>query len=661
MERSTSLCRLNLRDSDTDHRRNGAHGSRVKERSSRFQRNCGQAPPKILISSAPQRGAHQSHPVRPTTSRSWSTEDFSTELCPEDGGSRSVLSGSMEASIDVTRISDSPQMASAHSPPDPSAPGSLNTDSMNVDSAISSPDSWVDSDFGATPEKLYESASDGSLCDSGTAWEVHRAIPVEITVLDVEITALEEGLFPSTEGGLVEDHSIELCIDEGVYSLSSLESSQEQARSLNNYPEAVSQEKDENLPTDQAWGQKEGDRQRVGTSLINKDDMSEREKCGHSSQGDNVLPAEGSDQPIMTLVSTGLATPYHGAMEERPCGGSNEAVDRKNGDHQDQESKPPAENPTKRKDVDCGEEGAKGKQRDVQLEETADEARLKTDEGVLREHPDPQYLADQGPASQETAVASASAAVPLITISTEPEMPELQEALDKQNPASDSEDPGPGETPSCQTSENDRHSPTLADPERECWDGRERNDLGALSGAEPPLPTGQHGVTLGCELPRHRRPDSPGQPFALATDSDPLAAHRDRQGDPVPDDSSSMGMPGSAAGRGFPQMNFFPADLDENSPTDDLAGDPLEPMDLFYPDKDESIYTEPPEGETQAWPSVLSVSPLQPAPASHHFDDGPSEVPSHACSERNDVSQETSKVSCQPQTNHLRVGNEQCD
>eukprot|EP00066_Takifugu_rubripes_P027637 XP_011616903.1 PREDICTED: calmin isoform X1 [Takifugu rubripes] len=640
MERSTSLCRLNLRDSDTDHRRNGAHGSRVKERSSRFQRDCGQAPPKIFISSAPQGGAHRPRPLRPTTSRSWSTEDFSTESCPEGGGSRSVLSDSMKVSTEVTQISDSSQMTSAHSPPNPSAPGSLNTDSMNVDSAISSPDSWVDSDFGATPEKLYESASNGSLCDSGTAWEVHRAIPVEITTLD-------EGLFPSTEGGLVEEHSIESCVDEGVYSLSSLESSQEQARSLNNYPEAVVQSKFQNLPTDSAWGQKEGDGQWVGTSLINKDDMSEREKCGRSSQGDNVLPAERTDQPIMTLVSTGLATPYHSA-EERPCGGSNKAVDQ-NGDlqDQDQESKLPAENPTKRKDVDCGEEGAKGKQGDVQLEETAeklqDEAHLKTDEGVLREHPDPQYLADQGPALQETVATSASAAVPLITISTEPEMPEHQEALDKQNPAGDSEDPGPGEMPSCQASENVQHSPTLADPERECWDGSEGNDLGTLSVAEPPFPTSQNGVTQGRESPRHRRPDSPGQPFALATDSDPLAAHRDRQGDLVPDDSSSVRTPGPAAGRGFPQMKFFRPDLDENSPTDDLAGDPLEPMDLFYPDKDESIYTEPPEGETQAWPSVLSVSPLQPAPASQHFDDGSSEVPSRACSERNDVSHENSK------------------
>lgn len=656
MERSTSLFRLNLRDSDTDHRRNGAHGSRVKERSSRFQRDCGEAPPKILISSAPQGGAHWPRPIRPATSRSWSTEDFSTESCPEEGASSSVLSDSVDVSTEVTLISDSSQMASAHSPPDPSAPGPLNTDSMNVDSAISSPDSWVDSDFGANPEKLYESASDGSLCDSGTAWEVHRAIPVEITALD-------EGLFPSTGGGLVEEHSIESCVDEGVYSLSSLESSQEQARSLNNYPEAEGQSKFQNLPTEPAWGQKEGNGQLVGTNLINKDDMSEREKCGHSSQGDNVLPAEGTDQPTMTVVSTGLATPYRGA-EERPCGGSNEALDR-NGDHQDQESKPLDENPTKRKDVDCGEEGAKGKQGDVQLEETAeklqDKACLKTDEGVLREHPDLQYLTDQVPASQETVAASASTAVPLITISTELEMPEHQETLEKQNPAHDSEDLGPGETPSCQASENVCHSATLTDPERERWDRREGNDLGALLAAEPPLPTGQHGVTQGRESPRHCRPDYTGQPFALGTDSDPLTAHRDRQGDPVPDNLSSMGTPGPAAGKGFPQIKFFRADLDENSPTDDLASDPLEPMDLFYPDKDESIYTEPPEGETEAWPSVLSVSPLQPAPASQDFDDGPSEVPNRACSERNNVSRENSKVSCRPQTNHLRVRNEQCD
>lgn len=45
-------------------------------------------------------------------------------------------------------------------------------------------------------------------------------------------------------------------------------------------------------------------------------------------------------------------------------------------------------------------------------------------------------------------------------------------------------------------------------------------------------------------------------------------------------------------------------------------GDPVEPMDLFYPDKEEPLLTESPDTEMQRWPSVLSVSALQPAPAS---------------------------------------------
>uniref|UniRef100_A0A3B4A6K8 Calponin-homology (CH) domain-containing protein n=1 Tax=Periophthalmus magnuspinnatus TaxID=409849 RepID=A0A3B4A6K8_9GOBI len=48
----------------------------------------------------------------------------------------------------------------------------------------------------------------------------------------------------------------------------------------------------------------------------------------------------------------------------------------------------------------------------------------------------------------------------------------------------------------------------------------------------------------------------------------------------------------------------------------------LEPMDLFYPDKDVPPYVEPAE-DVQSWPSVLSVSPLQPAPASLDLSDEP--------------------------------------
>ncbi|KAK5856937.1 hypothetical protein PBY51_010215 [Eleginops maclovinus] len=63
-------------------------------------------------------------------------------------------------------------------------------------------------------------------------------------------------------------------------------------------------------------------------------------------------------------------------------------------------------------------------------------------------------------------------------------------------------------------------------------------------------------------------------------------------------------------------MDLFYTDFDQNSHSEDLVSDSIEPMDLFYPDKEESMFTELPDIEMQSWPSVLSVSALQPAPAS---------------------------------------------
>lgn len=68
-------------------------------------------------------------------------------------------------------------------------------------------------------------------------------------------------------------------------------------------------------------------------------------------------------------------------------------------------------------------------------------------------------------------------------------------------------------------------------------------------------------------------------------------------------------------------MDLFYTNIDRNSPTDDLVGDNVEPMDLFYPDKEEPMFAEPPDTEMQSWPSVLSVSALQPAPASETLSD----------------------------------------
>uniref|UniRef100_A0A4W6C3J1 Calponin-homology (CH) domain-containing protein n=1 Tax=Lates calcarifer TaxID=8187 RepID=A0A4W6C3J1_LATCA len=218
IERSVSMGRLNFRDTDSDHIRNGAQRSRVRERSYRFQRDYTQPPPKILISSVSEDRSAISHPFRTATARSWSTEDFLADSPHMEDMSSSVVEDSKEPVNEVltNSTSNSPQLSYTHSPTSSSVTECVNTESVIGDSAISSPDSWVESEFGVMPEKFCESQSDSSLCDSGTAWDVYHATPVEVTNID-------EGFVPSIEDRVPYEQSITKSYDdEGIYSLSSL-------------------------------------------------------------------------------------------------------------------------------------------------------------------------------------------------------------------------------------------------------------------------------------------------------------------------------------------------------------------------------------------------------------------------------------------------------
>lgn len=90
--------------------------------------------------------------------------------------------------------------------------------------------------------------------------------------------------------------------------------------------------------------------------------------------------------------------------------------------------------------------------------------------------------------------------------------------------------------------------------------------------------------------------------------------------------------------------DLFYTDFDQSPGPEDVAGAPVEPMDLFYPDKEESMFLEPPDAETQSWPSVLSVSALKPAPASETQADQPSSLLGEDFSHGADWTQENDEV-----------------
>uniref|UniRef100_A0A8C2XMR5 Calmin n=1 Tax=Cyclopterus lumpus TaxID=8103 RepID=A0A8C2XMR5_CYCLU len=614
---------------------NNVHRSRVKERSYMFQRVCTQPPPKILISSV----SEDRNPPH--------VEDISSSVVEEPKES---------ASEDLTNsTSDSPQLSCIHSSTGSSVPESVTTESVIGDSAISSPDSWVESEFGVMPERFCESRSDSSLCDSGTAWDVYRATPVEVTTLD-------EGCVLSMEDRASDEQSItESYIDEGICSLSSLESTQEkiQGHFEKNQPE-VMKEKEANL---EKYNQ----------------DMALEQVPYHSkvveSQQTDTSPSK-EQAPSLGLCN---------AEELTNSGVENlHEIDQSN---QLQLKQTSVEESTVDFIGGAGEhEGQIAGQTESQNEgDNVVETQNKVSVGVLRDDLDAQEsfssetVANTRPTNQERASGASldpCINVPLISISSEPDEQDEEGICDPerrddagheeehqpegtdtdvdcpQNPhelSCDSNDKV--EIPSCLVSENDKTtaSEQMRDIESRHLDehGTSRSlnsDIGepdtrdnmAISDAEQerasPLYNSQTGNTEKDLTSQTSSPNTTSQPVNTEQEidsTDQSDGHKDtstdndtattQQNTLDPVNSKSNGTTGiwsNEPGHVSRDADLFSTDFDQCPPTEEVVGDPIEPMDLFYPDKEEHMFGEPPDTEMQSWPSVLSVSALQPAPAS---------------------------------------------
>ncbi|XP_073322061.1 uncharacterized protein clmna [Pagrus major] len=702
IERSISMCRLNFRDSDLDYMRNGANRSRVKERSYMFQRDSAQPPPKILVSSVSEDRSTMPSSFRRTAARSWSSEDFLADSPHMEDTANSMIEKPKETSSEVliNSTSNSPQLSYTYSPTGSSVPESVNTESVIEDSAIGSPDSWVESEFGVTPEKFCESRSDSSLCDSGTAWDVYRATPVEITALD-------EGFVPSTEDKAPDDQSItDSYIDEGIYSMSTLESSQERIQGDSGEKQAeVAREKEANPEKhnqDTAFKQvpdhsevsllHEGkvlreqepssgltDAEALANSGV--EDLLETKKITNQSQlaSNTELPPSDHCEELVkqTSVEQSTGEPSKKAVDfsrdaqdhAGQINGRTESQDERN-KSEELEVETECQKTKSSSDVTRGESGEGSgisKERDEGVGETEDKA----SEGFLKEYPDPpesfssetcDALANAHPTNQDGASKtsldpSTGMNIPLISISSEPEQPDEEGTCDPerqghagddgahqadaagskgtdtdvnspQNPdesscnSSDNKDKTPVEIPSEQirpgpdttdTSERSEVKQECVSPQHDSQTGTTEMDLTVQNSS-----TGVKSQPVNTEQEKDLTDQLDGRQVGLGrTLSDKEAATQQNTVDPV--DSKHNGTAGSVSR----DMDLFYTGFDRNSPTDDLVGDPIEPMDLFYPDKEEPMFTEPPDTEMQSWPSVLSVSPLQPAPTSETLPDDP--------------------------------------
>ncbi|XP_059907829.1 uncharacterized protein clmna isoform X1 [Gadus macrocephalus] len=220
IERSVSMGRLNTRDLDADHQiKNSLDRSRLKRRAHTVDQDRPPHPaPRIFLSSVSEdRGVVVSlaHTPARAGARSWASEDSLLDPGPAAGSAADPRDPRDPEVTEVFTVSTSrsPAPSYLHSPVDSS--------SAVGDSAIGSPNSWhEEGGWGAG------SPSDGSLCDSGTAWDV-GATP------DPEDPPADEGPVPFPADNTPDEAMTpELFVDEGVGSLCSMESSKERQAQL---------------------------------------------------------------------------------------------------------------------------------------------------------------------------------------------------------------------------------------------------------------------------------------------------------------------------------------------------------------------------------------------------------------------------------------------
>ncbi|XP_072314505.1 uncharacterized protein clmna [Eucyclogobius newberryi] len=643
IERSVSMGRLNFRETDADHFRNGHRGGRVRERSYMFQRDSAAPPPKILISSISEDRGIASPPFRQAAKRSWSTEDFlssHTEDNVEDNNTGSVANEPQKDAAEESSNSESqsPELRDSISPTDSALP-----DSVIGDSAISSPDSWMESEYNATPEKFCESRSDSSLCDSGTAWDIYRATPVEITNSD-------EGLAPGEDA--LSDERRESYVDEGICSLSSLEAARdkeegqemtekERAKDGN---EEVQQDCDEEIRQIDA---KVGDVAEVEeASSMSASDLNgldgDKDAIDATKQPENEEQADASAKELAKKEVQATDVDVDDVDEENGQSNVENVTIEVNGQSQAVQSE------SRKLDLESNEEikndSASVERAEILHKDTEEHLDGESD---AKDDSKPFDGFDTAPSTvldtQNTILGPlAIMTIPLISISSEPDDQDLSGSdLEEyygdfgQTEVSESKEIDPsiendfeshGAIASCFITEN---IDLIASEETSDFQSEFKRSDEEFEIVEESKDAGEYveiiedgqGATSQSDWATSRSRSHSDEPEMVILVSDHQAELCN---------TCSATEKSNADGTSVETATSNSKVVSANSPASrsfkDCRGDAeelvnLEPMDLFYPDKEDPMYAEPADADVQSWPSVLSVSPLQPAPASDNLSD----------------------------------------
>uniref|UniRef100_A0A8C5G6G1 Calmin n=1 Tax=Gouania willdenowi TaxID=441366 RepID=A0A8C5G6G1_GOUWI len=642
IERSVSIGRLNFCDV------HDSHGS--TERSYKLQKDRRtKGPPKILISSLSEDKSSVSSPnFRVAPSRTWSSENISSRYS-------------------VHELPKKPESFSSHS---------------RSSIGLSDKDSWELGDSRATPHS----------CDSGTGWDVYRAIPVDVTNVD-------EGFISPLDDRPPDEFSItESITDGGIFSL---ESSQEGIHSDKNQVEELSDrlhhpsDQNETESTKPCHGDKkeesffepwqeeeqpETDAENLALSskefAVNCIDSSLlAERCEEAdgevsvcvnehrspdpgSEWNTSNPPLDTDQPNKNQLYQEFSESPHISQQKRfseACrvGESTDTSDQVGGaktcldvniplisisqpsqelDEGMRDEEHPCSNTTPGAEKDGEDLSLSSEENSRRSVDVTSEHVEQTQEKRNESAGDADEKCNRS--TTQTSVVSHSPAEPSDSI-THSASAQIQDSATDLSPISDIEqhvsDPfslntHSDITPSCE--ETSYPELEQGSPHEELDQGSPPEEL--LEQGSPPKELEQCSPHEDLEQgspPKELEQGSPHEDLEQGSLPEELLEQgsppKELEQDSPPEDLEQGSPPEEMLEQGSPPKELlkpgYPHEelLKPGSPPEELKSSPMEPMDLFYPDKEELLFVEHRDTEMLSWPSVLSVSALLPAPASH--------------------------------------------
>lgn len=609
-----------------------------------------------------------SRPLRPPASRSWSSEDFlaDSSFNTEDVSNTVVSEPQETETKDLSNSAlISPKVSCPQSSTCSSVFGSVNSESVTGDSAINSPDSWEGSDLGVMVETFCKSQSDTSICDSGTVCDVYRATPVEISILDEGLVLTQEEEVQQTTNVQATTESL---LDEAICLQSSSESNKPagEMREEEACFDHTQERESEAIPVSNGAevtniDAKHKQKLPLGPfdvevpSSCDVENVSETETTTQAQLIDNTeLPtADNSGEFIKQSVGKSIDREPESLEKveghdsntlnhEAQRSGQTESQNKSNISEEVepgityQKIVPPSEkesvkssNYTDKEVVKTQDKISEGVSRDsLDLQESFRSVTSDVSANTCPTSPDPSHERN----------------IPLISISNELEEQNVEETCKTAATLSEESDPGINSSKnvdevSCDQSNRDAEIPSsdaeipfcpVTDHEKptETDINRSSHKNQEISETKQQCESA-HTINSDKNLKIQTSfGDAEVEPMKTERGTD----QQDKMGDSTtiqedklnPAYSQNNGKIGTAGKEGSvsTEMEMEFLDFDQNSPMYDLVGDTVEPMDIFYPEKEDPMLSEPLDTEVQSWPLVLSVSALQPAPAKDSLPDG---------------------------------------